>query len=87
MTHYQFTHSNPEAHKERRKLLSRGFSQAAMLEFEPHIDTKIEATLKQWASRVIDDPVIEVYEWVHWLGFDIVCELNGAIDLLGGSFQ
>jgi hypothetical protein len=45
-----------------------------MLEYEPHIDTKITAMLDQWANRTAQDPVIDVYGWAHWLGFDIVCE-------------
>ena len=64
--------SDPEAHKQRKKLLQRGFSQASMLVFEPEIDTKIETLLGQWAKRATTGPV-DVYPWLHWLAFDIVC--------------
>lgn len=65
---------DPEAHKQRRKLLSRGFSQAAMLDFEESMSTKIDDMLKQWAVRSKDGP-IDVFPWSHWLGFDIVYNL------------
>ena len=67
--------SDPDAHKSRKKLLQRGFSQASMLIFEPQINTKVETVLDQWAKRARDGPV-DVYPWLHWLAFDIVCEHN-----------
>ncbi|ETN45556.1 uncharacterized protein HMPREF1541_09388 [Cyphellophora europaea CBS 101466] len=65
---------DPEAHRQRRKLLSRGFSQAAMLDFEANISDKIETMLNQWAARCVDGS-IDIYPWSHWLGFDIVYHL------------
>lgn len=65
-------HRDAEAHKQRRKLFSRGFSQTSMLDFEPHISSKIETTLNQWAARAPNGP-IDVYPWCHWLGFDVIC--------------
>lgn len=67
---------NPEAHKQRRKLLSRGFSQSAMFEFEPQMDTKIAALLDQWTKLSASGQVLDFYPWAHWLGFDIVCKSN-----------
>lgn len=64
---------NPEAHKKRRKLLSKGFSQASMLEFEPKMSSKIQTMLDHWAEKS-GDP-IDAYSWAHWLGFDIVYHL------------
>ncbi|KAH8897412.1 cytochrome P450 [Thozetella sp. PMI_491] len=72
---FLLSYRDPEAHRQRRKLLSRGFSQAAMNEFEPHIDTKIISMLDHWAERTTHGQVIDVYSWVHWLGFDIVYHL------------
>lgn len=46
-----------------------------MLEFEPQIDTKIVAMFDQWIARTTENPVIDVYPWCHWLGFDIVYHL------------
>lgn len=62
-----------QAHRQRRKLFARGYSQAAMLEFEPHISNKIDMVLKQWKARLADG-AIDVYPWLHWLAFDVVCE-------------
>lgn len=64
---------DPDAHKQRKKLLQRGFSQAAMLEFEPHIAAKIRVLLDQWAARSAKP--LDVYPWAHWLGFDTVYHL------------
>lgn len=44
-----------------------------MLDFEPHIKSKIERTLDQWAKLSKSGP-INVYPWCHWLGFDVICE-------------
>ncbi|KAH7142955.1 benzoate 4-monooxygenase [Dactylonectria estremocensis] len=63
-----------EAHKSRRKLFSRGFSQSSMLDFEPHISSKIETMLNQWATLAPNGP-INVYPWCHWLGFDVIYHL------------
>ncbi|GKZ67145.1 hypothetical protein AnigIFM60653_004510 [Aspergillus niger] len=63
-----------QAHRQRRKLFARGYSQAAMLEFEPHISNKIDMVLKQWKARLVDGP-IDVYPWLHWLAFDVVYHL------------
>ncbi|TPX12372.1 uncharacterized protein E0L32_007019 [Thyridium curvatum] len=69
-----FSFRDAEAHKQRRKLFSRGFSQTSMLDFEPHISSKIETTLNQWAARAPNGP-IDVYPWCHWLGFDVIYHL------------
>lgn len=71
---HMFSFRDPEAHKQRRKLLSRGFSQAAMLDFEGNLSAKIGELLNQWASRARQGP-INVYPWSHWLGFDVVYNL------------
>ncbi|KAF5646384.1 benzoate 4-monooxygenase [Fusarium sp. NRRL 52700] len=63
-----------EAHKIRRKNFSRGFSQSSMLDFEPHVSSKIKTLLNQWAARANDGP-IDVYPWCHWLGFDVIYHL------------
>lgn len=44
-----------------------------MLDFEPHITSKIETMLNQWATLAPSGP-INVYPWCHWLGFDVICE-------------
>lgn len=69
------SYRNPEAHKERKKLLQRGFSQAAMVAFEPEIDVKIEAMMGHWSKKAQDEPVLDVYPWLLWLAFDVVCKL------------
>ncbi|KAF5571328.1 benzoate 4-monooxygenase [Fusarium pseudoanthophilum] len=69
-----FSFRDAEAHKTRRKNFSRGFSQSSMLDFEPHVSSKIKALLNQWATRANDGP-IEVYPWCHWLGFDVIYHL------------
>lgn len=73
-----------EAHKQRRKLLSRGFSQVSMLDFESNISDKIQRMFDQWAELASQGPV-DVYPWVHWLGFDIVYHL--MFDEDPGSIQ
>ncbi|EWG42538.1 hypothetical protein FVEG_04314 [Fusarium verticillioides 7600] len=69
-----FSFRDAEAHKTRRKNFSRGFSQSSMLDFEPHVSSKIKALLNQWATRANDGP-IDVYPWCHWLGFDVIYHL------------
>jgi len=66
-----------EAHKQRKKLLQRGFSQASMLEFEPRMTDKIKTLFDKWASLCRSEPnaAIEVYPWVYWLSFDTVYHL------------
>lgn len=70
-----FTARDPQRHRQRRKLLSRGFSQAALLEFEPHIAEKIGLLHDHWVrlSKETDKP-IDVYPWAHMLGFDVICK-------------
>ncbi|KAK6386987.1 hypothetical protein LTS17_000252 [Exophiala oligosperma] len=72
---HTFAFRDPEAHRQRRKLLSRGFSQASMFDFEPVLTTKIETLLRQWSTRTKDGSPIDVYPWCHWLGFDAVYHL------------
>jgi cytochrome P450 len=71
---HMFSFRNPEAHKQRRKMLARGFSQSAMLDFEAIMSVKIREMLDQWASRA-EEGALNVYPWAHWLGFDIVYNL------------
>ncbi|GME26776.1 benzoate 4-monooxygenase [Neofusicoccum parvum] len=68
---------DPDAHRARKRLLQRGFSQAAMLDFEPHMASKIRAMLDQWATRGAREPgrAIDVYPWALWLAFDTVYHL------------
>ena len=65
---------DPEAHKSRRKLLSRGFSQASMLDFEPHMSDKIRMLFDRWARLSANGESVDVYPWCLWLSFDIICE-------------
>lgn len=68
---------NAQAHAKRRKLLQRGFSQAAMIEFEPQMTTKIEAVFRHWIKKSEGNSsrVVDVYPWLHWMAFDIVYHL------------
>lgn len=61
-----------EVHKQRKKLLQRGFSQASMLEFEPQLGNKISTLLDQLYKA--PQPV-DIYQWAHWLGFDTIYHL------------
>ncbi|KAM0541676.1 hypothetical protein ACHAPJ_013152 [Fusarium lateritium] len=45
-----------------------------MLDFEPHVSSKIQTMLDQWAARAMNGP-IDVYPWCHWLGFDVIYHL------------
>ncbi|KAJ5261202.1 hypothetical protein N7478_011797 [Penicillium angulare] len=71
---------DPEAHHQRRKLLSRGFSQAALVEFEPNIISKINTLLDQWSTLTLENSVVDVYPWVHMLGFDTIYNLMFDVD-------
>jgi cytochrome P450 len=64
---------NPEAHKERRKLLSRGYSQQNALAVEHEITAKIQTLLDRLNTEASKTGVVDVYPWVHLLSFDIVC--------------
>lgn len=61
-----------KAHRQRQKLLQRGFSQASVLEFEPNMSSKIQTLLDQLAKA--PQPV-DVLPWAHWLGFDTIYHL------------
>lgn len=65
------------AHHQRRKLLSRGFSQAALAEFEPVIHSKIHTLIQQLSKISSTVSVFDVYPWVHMLSFDIICIYTG----------
>lgn len=67
-----FSFRDPAAHKHRKKLLQRGFSQAAMLAFEPRVDAKIAAMLDHWAEG---EAAVNAVPWALWLGFDTVHDL------------
>ncbi|OQE24624.1 hypothetical protein PENSTE_c007G01022 [Penicillium steckii] len=68
------------AHHQRRKLLSRGFSQAALAEFEPVIHSKIHTLLQQLSKISSTVSVFDVYPWVHMLSFDIIYNMMFGID-------
>lgn len=56
--------------------MSRGFSQSALVEFEPRIISKINTLLEQWSSLASEERAIDVYPWVHMLGFDTICKFE-----------
>ena len=64
-----------DTHKHRRKLLSRGFSQASMLDFEGTMSSKIQTLMDQLASIGAGGKSFDVYPWCLWLGFDTVYHL------------
>lgn len=66
--------SNVEAHKARRKLFSRGFSQATMNEFEPKISAKLEVLFDQLSRHAKEGKAVNVQPWVIWFSFDTVCK-------------
>ncbi|KAH8812687.1 benzoate 4-monooxygenase [Xylogone sp. PMI_703] len=72
--------TDPEAHSARRKLLSRGYSQGAMKNFEPKVASKVNTLLKKWAQLGSDGSVVDIFPWVHMLGFDTVYDLMFDID-------
>lgn len=61
-----------KAHRQRQKLLQRGFSQASLLEFEPAMASKIQILLDQFAKAT---QPIDVLPWAHALGFDTIYHL------------
>jgi benzoate 4-monooxygenase len=75
---------DPHAHHQRRKLLSRGFSQAALVEFEPEVGAKIEDLLDQWLKVARKDKVVDIYPWAHMLGFDVICKQNFVYSTISG---
>lgn len=70
-----FSFRNPEAHKQRRKLLSRGYSQGTLLDFEQEISSKIQMMFDQFATEARHSPVVDVYKWAQLLSFDVVYHL------------
>lgn len=72
---------DPEAHRARKKLLQKGFSQAAMLDFEGQMASKIMVMMDQWAGRAAaaagegEGKALDVYKWVLWLSFDTIYHL------------
>lgn len=61
------------AHRQRQKLLQRGFSQASLLEFEGAMAGKIQVLLDQFARRAAQP--VDVLPWAHALGFDTIYHL------------
>ena len=61
-----------EVHKQRKKMLQRGFSQASILDIQPHMGDKVRTLLDQLVKA--PQPV-DVYPWSHWLGFDVIYHL------------
>ncbi|KAJ5537848.1 hypothetical protein N7494_007327 [Penicillium frequentans] len=71
---------DPAQHHQRRKLLSRGFSQATLTEFEPQIASKVSTLLDQWTKLSKQKDAIDVYPWAHMFGFDVIYHLMFGID-------
>lgn len=67
---------NPEAHNQRRKLLSRGYSMQSALGVEQEIATKVQTLLDTFAKEATNTKAVDIYSWVHLLSFDIVCTKN-----------
>ncbi|KAH6973920.1 cytochrome P450 [Ilyonectria destructans] len=67
-----FSFRNPKAHHQRRKLLSRGYSQSTLLGVEQGIATKIQTLLDTFAREAADTKPVDIYSWMHLLSFDIV---------------
>lgn len=70
-----FSIRNIEDHHSRRRLLNKGFSLAALSDFESSLAIKIRTLLDQWAMRTRNNPTIEVYPWVYYLSFDTIYHL------------
>lgn len=70
---------DPEAHHQRRKLMSRGFSQGALMEFEPQISKKIQTLLDQWAKIAATGSEFDAYFWARMFAFDVICEYTHLI--------
>ncbi|KAH7132728.1 cytochrome P450 [Dactylonectria macrodidyma] len=69
---HRFSFRNPKAHNQRRKLLSRGYSQSTLLGIEQEIATKIHTLLDTFAREAADTKPVDIYSWVHLLSFDVV---------------
>lgn len=45
-----------------------------MRDFEPKVSSKISTLLEQWSKTTSDSSAVDIYPWVHMLGFDTVCK-------------
>ncbi|KAH7237923.1 cytochrome P450 [Fusarium solani] len=70
-----FSFRNPAAHNQRRKLLSRGYSQGSLLSVEQEIAAKIHTLLDVLSKETADGTPVDVYSKVHLLSFDVVYRL------------
>ncbi|QKD53803.2 cytochrome P450 [Fusarium oxysporum Fo47] len=70
-----FSFRNPEAHNQRRKLLSRGYSQGSLLDIENDIAAKIQTFLDLLATKAVNGNAVDIYTFVHLLSFDVVYRL------------
>ncbi|EXL92000.1 hypothetical protein FOIG_14882 [Fusarium odoratissimum NRRL 54006] len=70
-----FSFRNPEAHNQRRKLLSRGYSQGSLLDIENDIAAKIQTFLDLLATKAVNGNAVDVYTFVHLFSFDVVYRL------------
>ncbi|PVH93274.1 benzoate 4-monooxygenase [Periconia macrospinosa] len=75
-----FSIRNIEDHHSRRRLLNKGFSLAALTDFESSLSIKIRTLLDQWAMRTRENPTIEVYPWLYYLSFDTIYHLLFGVD-------
>lgn len=68
-----FIISNPDAHTQRRKLLSRGYSQGTVLSFEQEISTKLQTMFDQISTEITHSKPVDIYQWAQLFSFDVVC--------------
>ncbi|KAH9213498.1 cytochrome P450 [Leptodontidium sp. 2 PMI_412] len=70
-----FSFRNPDAHTQRRKLLSRGYSQGTVLSFEQEISTKLQTMFDQISTEITHSKPVDIYQWAQLFSFDVVYHL------------
>ncbi|KAJ3541648.1 hypothetical protein NM208_g4516 [Fusarium decemcellulare] len=70
-----FSFRNPAAHRQRRKLLSRGYSQGSLLAVEKEISAKVQTFLNMLRDETADGSPVDVHSKIHLLSFDVVYRL------------
>jgi cytochrome P450 len=70
-----------EQHAGRRRLMSRNFAQAPLMELVPSLMAKAEALCHQ-LEKIGTQGSVDVYPWLYRLGLEYICELSTPSQLV-----
>jgi hypothetical protein len=78
--HSLFNTQDEKFHAKLRRSVAHAYSMSNLVQFEPLVDSTIEAFVKQLESRVVDQPgdsgVLDFGTWLQFYAFDVIGELT-----------